>query len=172
MFFLIFSAFTFDVSANTTGSNITGTITVTSVSNPSISDTLNVEQGIQDTVTVTAAIQQVYINPTTGVSNGLTWSYVHPPANSNAGWFTSFSGTGSNPIIPAEQTEIELKAEFDQPSTTAVSPNFSVVYSDPNNTGWINSFLEAQALFLVKVMLSGNILFLQIQLEELKEQLL
>jgi len=133
-----FSAFTFDVSANTTGSNITGTITITSVSNPSISDTLNVEQGIQDVVTVTAAIQQVYINPATGVSEGLTWSYVHPPTNSNAGWFTSFSGTGGNPIIPAEQTEIELKAEFDQPNTNPVTSNFNIVYSDPNNVGWIN----------------------------------
>ena len=156
-----FSAFTFDVSANTTGSNITGTITVTSVSNPSISDTLNVEQGIQDTVTVTAAIQQVYVNPATGVSNGLTWSYVYPPANSNAGWFTSFSGTGSNPIIPAEQTTIEVKAEFDQPSTTTVSSNFSVVYSDPNNTGWINSFggggtFSGQSYVIREYIVSAN----------------
>ena len=133
-----FNFLSFQLAANTTGSNITGTITITSVSNTSISDTLNVEQGIQDVVTVTAAIQQVYVNPVTGVSQGPTWSYVYPPTNSNNGWFTSFSGTGSNPIIPAEETEIELKAEFDQPNTSTVTSNFSIAYSDPSNVGWIN----------------------------------
>ena len=127
-----------DLTENTSGSNITGTIKLFSNGNTTTTenDSINVEQGLASTVNTTAALKDIYTNANGAPSS--QWTYAYPPANSTAGYYSDLNGTGTNPKVDASTTEIVVRAEVGNfLSPGGLNDNFSIAYSDPNNTGWI-----------------------------------
>ena len=142
-----------ELNANATGSVVLGTLQLTYNGNTTGTpdDTLHVSQGLEDVVVLSAALRaSFFVLNTSGVA-GANWTNIY--TDNQAGYinlafgtstqyngrFFDLDGVGSNPIIPAEGTDVHLYAHYDQPSSygfPAVS-DFVINYQDPNNAGWI-----------------------------------
>jgi hypothetical protein len=138
------SSFDLILAQNTSGSNVTGSITITSNNNPSlsqaVSDTIFVEQGLANTVAVTSAIKGPdYEDPYSGITYQ-PWTYnVNPyPSNSIAGFFSRLDGGAGSPVISSSiTTTIKVRAEVEENQSTNLSnSNFSINYTS-GGSGWI-----------------------------------
>ena len=133
---------TLDLAENTSGSNITGVINLFSNSNTTTTpnDSINVEQGLASTVNVTGALQAVYTD--VNGQQSTQWTYDYPPTNSIAGYYNALDGSSSNPKLDAAASQIIINAEvgnFLFVGSSTYGDNFTIVYSDPNNAGWLGS---------------------------------
>lgn len=131
-----------DCVANSSGSPLTGVISLTSNSNytGTPNATLNITQGLLNTVVIKCSINAIvpeYIDPTNYGYSAFTSDVV-----GTAGWFSDVNG-GLNPIIPAEQTTIMIQTFFDEMGAGFDSNNgagdYTIIYSEADDTGWINS---------------------------------
>jgi hypothetical protein len=141
------------VNPNTTGSNILGTLELTYNGNTTgtPNDILFVEQGLEDVVILSAALRASFFVLIGSGGSPANWTNLYtdqqPGSTTSAfgtstqynGRFFDLDGVGSNPIIPAEGTDVHLYAHYDQPAPYAYPAPSSLVinYQDPNNIGWI-----------------------------------
>lgn len=128
---------------NTTGSNVTGTMTITSNNNTtgSSNDIIHVEQGLQNNVVMSVALQgPTYTDP----QNNLTstpWTYEVLPTVGNNGYFNSLDGVASNPIVNNQGvTQIRVKVQLEEPQAEQIYSTMHVVYDDPDvSSDWITT---------------------------------
>lgn len=139
------SSFDLVLAQNTSGSNVTGSITITSNNNPSfgsaVSDTIFVEQGLANTVAVTAAIKGPdYESPNNTTYQPWTYNVSPYPLNSINGYFDRLDGGGGKPVISSSiTTTIKVRAEVEENQSTNLSnSNFSINYTS-GGSGWITS---------------------------------
>lgn len=140
------SSFDLVLAANTSGSSVAGTLVMTSnytaPSSQAPQDTLFMEQGMQNAISVTAAVQGPdFIDPFSGLTYQ-PWTYAvssFVPSPAINGYFERLDGNAGNPVISSSITTfIEVWAQIEENQPTNLVDNFSVNYTS-GGTGWITA---------------------------------